>query len=637
MPILSIFLGILALGFLVFIHELGHYIVARRQKMRVEVFSIGFGKPIFSWMRDGVKWQVCVLPFGGYVKIAGMQKEKGVEPSDIPDGYFGKKPLARIKVALAGPVVNIVFSLIVFLGLYLLGGRDKPFSQFTHRIGWIDEKSELYAKGVRPGDEITEYGNHSYSGMKDILIAGAMKNDSLHIKGNKIDYFTKEKTPFEYDLVSYEDSSKMEGWKTIGIEAPASYLMYAPQDERSAFLSDSIKESGIEKNDHILWANGELVFSTTQLQEILNESTTYLTVKRGNKFLQTRVPRVSLQELKLSNQVKDELSDWNYEISSTASLSNLYFIPYDLSSDLKVTKKITFIDKDEEKMAFSPCKRCLSYFPLQKGDKIIAIDGQKVSTAANLLKNLQEKRALIIVQRGHEVLSDKPYNEADQEFNTSLSDLSTIVATIGTKKELTQKGQVKLLNPINLQKFSASKDPKIQSMLTQQRNQIAKIDDSAQRAEALKALEKYENTYRLGITLSDKQVVYNPSPFILFTDVFSEIQRTFSGLLMGNLSPKHLAGPIGIMHVVQQSWQVGITEGLYWVGMISLNLGLLNLLPIPVLDGGHIVLSFIEMFTKKPLKAKTMEKLIIPFVVLLVGFFIYITFHDISRILPFFK
>ena len=72
--------AILGLGFSVFIHELGHYWIARRQGMRVEVFAIGFGKAIYTWEWDGVKWQICALPFGGYVKIAGMQKEGGRNP-----------------------------------------------------------------------------------------------------------------------------------------------------------------------------------------------------------------------------------------------------------------------------------------------------------------------------------------------------------------------------------------------------------------------------------------------------------------------------------------------------------------------------------------------------------------------------
>ncbi|MFN4174342.1 MAG: site-2 protease family protein, partial [Parachlamydiaceae bacterium] len=62
---LSLILAILGLSFLIFIHELGHYLMARREGMRVEIFSIGFGKPIFSWMKNGVKWQLGWIPFGG--------------------------------------------------------------------------------------------------------------------------------------------------------------------------------------------------------------------------------------------------------------------------------------------------------------------------------------------------------------------------------------------------------------------------------------------------------------------------------------------------------------------------------------------------------------------------------------------
>ncbi len=151
---LHVVLAILGFGFLVFIHELGHYWVARKKGMKVEAFSIGFGKAIYSWTRDGVKWQISWLPFGGYVKIAGMQKENGVDPRDIPDGFFGKSPWARIQVAFAGPLVNIVFALVVFTGIWALGGRQKNYGEFTHRIGWVDPQSALYKEGVRPGDVV---------------------------------------------------------------------------------------------------------------------------------------------------------------------------------------------------------------------------------------------------------------------------------------------------------------------------------------------------------------------------------------------------------------------------------------------------------------------------------------------------
>ena len=73
-------LAVFALGFLVFVHELGHYFVARREKMRVEAFSIGFGRPILAWKNKGVHWQIGWIPFGGYVKIAGMDSKDSFSP-----------------------------------------------------------------------------------------------------------------------------------------------------------------------------------------------------------------------------------------------------------------------------------------------------------------------------------------------------------------------------------------------------------------------------------------------------------------------------------------------------------------------------------------------------------------------------
>jgi len=635
--IFTVFLAILALGFLIFIHELGHYIVARRTKMRVEVFSIGFGKPLFSWMRKGVKWQVCMLPFGGYVKIAGMHAEKGIEPSDIPDGYFGKKPWDRIKVAFAGPLVNIVFALIVFTGVYLIGGREKPFSHYTHKIGWIDEKSELYQKGIRPGDEIVELGDRPYNGVKDLLFNAIGKDSQTRIKGYKIDYLTQQKKEaFDYTLNNYALEGGNPDFQTIGIVSPAKYLIYNPEamQQNSLTPSTSILNSGLKQDDRLVWVNGELIFSSDQLNSILNESTTYLSVLRKGKVIHTRVPRVQLDSLRLNRSVKNELNDWKYETGIKQSLASLYFIPYDLNSNLQVKNKITFIDKEEGAKAFIPCQRCASYFPLERGDKIIAIDGQKVSTSFDLLQKIQTKNALIIVQNDLTSDSSLSADMADAEFDKQFPthDLNKIVSSIGTKNEVKSTKHFALLSPIKLQKLKDIEDKRTKTELTNLRQSIEDMEDDELKTKKLVELNKYENSYMLGIMLQDKQVLYNPSPFALFGDVVSEIQRTFTGLVLGDVSPKHMSGPVGIMYVVQHSWSLGIAEVLYWIGMISLNLGLLNLLPIPVLDGGHITLSCIEMVTKKPIKAKTMERIILPFVVLLIGYTIYITFHDITRI-----
>jgi regulator of sigma E protease len=127
-------------------------------------------------------------------------------------------------------------------------------------------------------------------------------------------------------------------------------------------------------------------------------------------------------------------------------------------------------------------------------------------------------------------------------------------------------------------------------------------------------------------------VEYNPTPTQLFSSVFSEIWRTLSALFTGALNPKWISGPIGIVQVVHDNTMLSIKEGLFWLGAISLNLGVLNLLPIPMLDGGTILISLIEMITRRRIHPKTLEKLVLPFAIILIVFFIFLTYNDLSRL-----
>ncbi len=203
--ILYIILAILGLGFLIFIPELGHYFMAKKRKMRIETFSIGLGNAIFSWKVNGVKWQLGWLPFGGFVKIAGMQEENGVEPHDIKDGFFGKKPIDRILVAIMGPFINLVFAFLAFSIIWSFQGRDKPFGEFTNKIGYIDPKSVLYEHSVKPGDEILEYNYKKYKGFIDVIYSSVMNGREIDIKGNQISYTQHKKAFFHYNLKTYKD------------------------------------------------------------------------------------------------------------------------------------------------------------------------------------------------------------------------------------------------------------------------------------------------------------------------------------------------------------------------------------------------------------------------------------------------
>jgi regulator of sigma E protease len=642
--LIYIALAVFGLGILIFFHELGHYYMARRVGMRVETFSVGFGKPIYSWMRDGVKWQIGWLPFGGYVKIAGQEADDTTDPYAPSDRYFGKSPWDRIKVSFMGPFVNIVLALLIFTIIWVLGGRDKNFAEFTHKIGWIDPQSELYVAGVRPGDEILSYNHQPFQSAKDHLYAPMTNPGGVTVKGNKIDYVTFQKIPFELNIKPYSHPELLDkGIKTSGITHSANYIIYDRLNEKDNPLPEGspMMQSGIQYGDRIIWVDGDIVFSKEQLSYLLNDNRVLLTIYRNGNRMLLRVPRVLVEELKLDPEFKEELMDWQYEAGlNNVKLQKLYTIPYNLTNDGVVENELKFIDKEKENEIFPEHPFAANEEKLLPKDKIIAINGIPVKTAYSLLANLQHRKINIIVERNPERSEKMAEDREDAAFDKEINwnDISTIANTIGTGHVIRTAGNYALLNSITPKtrydfELSPEKQAWLTSELQEQKKQVEAIDDPETRAHALSLLKSQEKQLLLGLpSIQDRKVNFNPSPITQFSSVFSEIWSTLTALISGSLSLKWVSGPVGIVQVVQSNWTLGVKEALFWLGAISLNLGILNLLPIPVLDGGAIVISLFEIITRKKIHPKTLEKIILPFALLLIIFFVYLTFQDISRI-----
>lgn len=642
---MSIILAILGLSFLIFIHELGHYFMARRVGMRVETFAIGFGKPIYAWENDGVTWQIGWLPFGGYVKIAGTETDTDEDPYEISDGFFGKKPLDRIKVAFMGPLVNLLFAFVVFALLWSMGGREKNFSEYTNKVGWVDERSELFALGIRPGDEISSYNGDRYNSSKDHVHAPMISGEDIAIQGNRVDYKTGEKTPFSYVVNTYPHPRASDsGIVTAGILQPASYVLYdtLPSGAENPLPEGSpMADSGLQYGDRILWVDGEEIFSIEQLHNVINEGRALLTIQRGSETLLRHVPRVRVEELRPDTEFREELIDWQHESGLTKErIERLYAIPYNLTYDGVVEKPLRFIDEEVQAKAFPEYPFSPLDDALLPGDTIIAVDGNPINRSHEMFLQLQENRINIVVQRNPSQQTVISWENADASFDKGVdtTSLQKIAQSVGTGQTVTKAGDLVLLNSIVPKKWdqiilTPEKQALYASEIEQRKRLIEKISDSEKREQAMEIIKGQQDQLMLGIPgLRDRRVTYNPEPTTLFMNVFGEVWQTLLALFSGALNVKWLSGPIGIVNVVQTSWAVGIKEALYWLGLISLNLGFLNLLPIPVLDGGTIVLSFFEMVSGRQLRPKTLEKLIIPFAIVLIGFFLFLTYNDVMRI-----
>jgi len=149
-----------------------------------------------------------------------------------------------------------------------------------------------------------------------------------------------------------------------------------------------------------------------------------------------------------------------------------------------------------------------------------------------------------------------------------------------------------------------------------------------------------EKVGRMGVQLGDRLQIVKPGPTPL--EQFSEITGSMFALVKALFHSKEtgvkassMSGPVGILSI----WWYGIVsggirQGLSIAVMLNLNLALINLLPIPVLDGGHIIFSMIERIRRKPLNARLMQSMTMAFAALLIGFMLYITFFDIQRLIP---
>lgn len=638
--LLYVICALIGLGVLIFIHELGHYFSAKWTGMNVEEFSIGFGRPLVSWKRNGVTWKICWIPFGGYVKISGMEPSKGKEMYEIEGGFFSKHPFKRILVSFMGPFANFILAFAVFSLLFSMGGREKNLAQYTSIAGYIDPESELYAEGVRPGDQIIAYDDNAFSDAKDHLFAALAGGDSpVAITGLKVDYETNETTPFTVNASSYQLPESRGDLKTLGVLQPANALYYSPLPFEST-KPLSVEISGIEEGDRIVWVDGHRIFSLSQLSEILNDDRVLLTVKRDGETFLKRVPRMAVKELFLTPEIREELEDWQFGAKLRQTpLKNLFYIPYNLTEANVIEGPIKLIESEKEEDAFLPPFFSEKEAPLKEGDQIVAIGGERVMRPYELFEKLQTKKIRVIVEK-QETSSETPlWTRSDEIFQKPFfaPEIDSLESALANGEEPQSMGQFALLKeiePIKRKDFPYPMEQKIliKNRVLERKKELEKISDPAERKRLLEAFEATENQWMLGMGIQDLKVRYNPGALEQCQNMVVETYRTLSALIQGNLNPKWVAGPVGIVHAMHFQWAHGIKEAIYWLGLISMNLGLVNLLPIPILDGGYILLSCFEWITGIRLKGETLEKLMFPFMILLIGLFVFFTFNDLSRL-----
>src|SRR6201982_620825 len=144
----------IVLGVMILIHEWGHYAAAKFFKVRVEVFSIGFGKRLLGFRRGETDYRISAIPLGGYVKMSG---ENPMEARTGDPGEFLSHPRwQRFVIAIAGPAMNILLAIGLLTAVYMTRYEHPGFLAKPAVIGWVLDDSPAQKVGIQPGDRIAE-------------------------------------------------------------------------------------------------------------------------------------------------------------------------------------------------------------------------------------------------------------------------------------------------------------------------------------------------------------------------------------------------------------------------------------------------------------------------------------------------
>ncbi|MCP3959211.1 MAG: RIP metalloprotease RseP [bacterium] len=154
-----------ALGAIVFVHELGHHVVAKSFGVRVQVFSLGFGKRLWGFERKGTDYRLSLVPLGGYVRMGGeLPEERTGDPSD----FLSKPRWQRVLVYLAGPAMNVVFSVVLIAAVFMVGIEMQAIQETSSVVGTVEEGSAGAEAGLERGDRIVELNGKRVEKWNDV-------------------------------------------------------------------------------------------------------------------------------------------------------------------------------------------------------------------------------------------------------------------------------------------------------------------------------------------------------------------------------------------------------------------------------------------------------------------------------------
>ena len=276
--------AILLLGPLIAIHEFGHYFVARKLGVKVLVYSIGFGPTILKWTskKSGIQYQLSALPLGGYVKMLD-EREESVAEEDLPYAFNRQHPWKRIAIVAAGPLINLVFAILLFWVLFLPAQE-----QLNTRVGKVLADTPAAAAQMQVGDKITAIDGTSVSTWEKLnfaLVDRVGETGNIQVKAERAGEIKTFNLPIQ-NFINDQSQSPLDvlGFTPYRPQIPA---IVSKLSEDGAAIRQGMKEGdqivaidGVKMND---W------YDVVQVVQASPEKLLKVDVLRNNQIQQLEV------------------------------------------------------------------------------------------------------------------------------------------------------------------------------------------------------------------------------------------------------------------------------------------------------------------------------------------------------------
>ena len=549
---LTLFPVIILLGVLVFIHELGHFLVARWSGVRVEVFSLGFGKKILQWKKGYTTYCIGFIPLGGYVKMFGHHFEpEKIAKEDQAFSFLHKSLPLRTAIVLAGPLMNFILAVVIITIMTMIGQKRIP-----PVVGDITKSSVAAQMGFESGDRILSVYHISNNMPKlqqltywkefhRIIVNNPSQLLKLQVKKSSGEIKTLLITPSKQTILS-EFGFEKQGGAINGLSPFTVSAVVGVADPLSP-----AGRAGLKTFDTVVSINQQPVRNWTEMKHILLshnlQTALVLQFQRGRSIKTTTIQPVT----------KTNLAKQKWKL--------LGLSPPDLFiSNLKNN---------------GPGKQA----GLQPADLLLKINHKKITDWAMLVHTIEK-------------------------FNPKTDSLPL---------EVNRQGQIKQLS-------ITPKKQRVMRGMKEETHYMLGIISGAAHYTAIPAGE----TYRASILNPFKATWIAIKKVIKWCGVTGMYVKK---LVMGEVSGKTLGGVIAIGQVAYKSYSLGLEYFFEMMALLSIQLFLLNLLPLPVLDGGHLFFYLIEFLKGTPISMNKM--IVINYIgfILLLSLFVFVTFNDLDR------